>query len=298
MRPDVCIYHANCTDGFGAAYAVWKRFGDEVIYLPAQYGDPLPEVAGKHVVIVDFSYKRPTLEALARDAHSILILDHHKTAQEDLAGFPVPPGWEDWWLNCRGIGALFDMGRSGARITWDYFHPGTPLPNLLWHIEDRDLWRFSHTDTRAIVEAVRSYDADFYGWANIIRWSEADRGARLAAEGNAIVRRQQLDIAALLGGRRTMRLGGHEVPVANVPGFLASDAGHAMNEGVLFSATYFDAADKRVFSLRSRGDFDVSAIAKQYGGGGHKNAAGFQRPLGWEGDGIAEVHGSVSDSEA
>ena len=29
------------------------------------------------------------------------------------------------------------------------------------------------------------------------------------------------------------------------------------------------------YSLRSRGDFDVSELAKKHGGGGHKGAAGF-----------------------
>lgn len=32
-------------------------------------------------------------------------------------------------------------------------------------------------------------------------------------------------------------------------------------------------------SLRSNGDYDVSAIAKAFGGGGHKNAAGFEVPI-------------------
>jgi nanoRNase/pAp phosphatase (c-di-AMP/oligoRNAs hydrolase) len=59
-----------------------------------------------------------------------------------------------------------------------------------------------------------------------------------------------------------------------------------------FAAAYFDHADgHRVFSLRSRGDFDVGALARQVGvslgfsGGGHKAAAGFRAPLGWEGEG-------------
>jgi len=32
--------------------------------------------------------------------------------------------------------------------------------------------------------------------------------------------------------------------------------------------------------LRSKGDFDVAAIAQRYGGGGHRNAAGFRLPAG------------------
>jgi nanoRNase/pAp phosphatase (c-di-AMP/oligoRNAs hydrolase) len=53
-----------------------------------------------------------------------------------------------------------------------------------------------------------------------------------------------------------------------------------------FAACYYDKPGARVFSLRSRGDdgMDVSAIAAIYGGGGHRNAAGFQAATGWEGD--------------
>jgi nanoRNase/pAp phosphatase (c-di-AMP/oligoRNAs hydrolase) len=49
-----------------------------------------------------------------------------------------------------------------------------------------------------------------------------------------------------------------------------------------FAACYWDTPEGRVFSLRSIGDFDVSEIAKQYGGGGHKNASGFRLPHGVE----------------
>ena len=46
-----------------------------------------------------------------------------------------------------------------------------------------------------------------------------------------------------------------------------------------FSASYCDRADGlRTYSLRSNGEFDVSVIAKQFGGGGHRNAAGFEAP--------------------
>jgi hypothetical protein len=43
-------------------------------------------VTGLDVAIVDFSYKRPVMVELASKAKSILVLDHHKTAQADLDG--------------------------------------------------------------------------------------------------------------------------------------------------------------------------------------------------------------------
>lgn len=78
---------------------------------------------------------------------------------------------------------------------------------------------------------------------------------------------------------REFVIGGYAVPVANLPYTMASDAGHKLAESAPFGACYWDTPEGRVFSLRSQGEFDVSEIAKQYGGGGHKNAAGFRVPF-------------------
>lgn len=36
MKPLVC-FHADCTDGFGAAFAAWLKLGDDAEYLPMAY---------------------------------------------------------------------------------------------------------------------------------------------------------------------------------------------------------------------------------------------------------------------
>jgi len=87
-KPDICIYHGNCDDGFGAAWAIWKRWPD-IEFVPGVYGKPLPDVAGKNVLFVDFSAKRPEIEAMAKVAKTILIIDHHKTAEADLEPFKI-----------------------------------------------------------------------------------------------------------------------------------------------------------------------------------------------------------------
>lgn len=75
------------------------------------------------------------------------------------------------------------------------------------------------------------------------------------------------------------------VPVANLPYTMSSDAGHLMTAGEPFAACYVDTPNGRTFSLRSTDEgVDVSAVAQSFGGGGHRNAAGFSAPIGWEGD--------------
>ncbi len=256
----ICIYHGNCADGFGAAWAVRKALGD-IEFFPGVYQSPPPDVGGKDVVMVDFSYKRPVLDQMAADARSILIIDHHKTAAEDLVNLP------------ENVVCKFDMNHSGAMLTWNHFFPSDPPPTLLLHIEDRDLWRFALQNTRQIQANVFSYPYDFQVWDKLMA---ADLSL-LASEGEAIERKHFKDINELVGvTARDMLIGGHRVPVANLPYTLVSDAAHKLAKGKPFAACYWDTPKGRVFGLRSdENGIDVSEVAKQYGGGGHRNAAGF-----------------------
>ena len=284
MNP-LCIYHGNCADGFGAAWVVRRALGPDVEFHAGVYQNAPPDVAGRDVIMVDFSYKRPVLEAMAASAKSILILDHHKTAAEDLAHFQtVPPDYDPYlrgWMPDKGVYATFDLNRSGAMITWDHFNADQP-PKLIQHIEDRDLWRFALPGTREIQANVFSYPYDFDVWDTLM-------GApveSLIAEGRAIERKHFKDIAELVKVlRRDMTIGGIVVPVASLPYTLTSDAGHLMatEHPSKIGACYWDTPEGRVFSLRSTDDGpDVSEIAKQYGGGGHAHASGFRVPYGHE----------------
>lgn len=283
----LCIYHRGCADGFGAAWAVWKALGDGVALHPGVYGAPPPDVTGRDVILVDFSYKRPVMEAMCQSAASITVLDHHKTAAEDLDGLGDGPGI------AIPVFVRIDMEKSGAVLAWEHFHPGKETPRLLQHVQDRDLWRFALPNTREILACLFSHPFDFDQWDRLADEIERDP-TTILIEGAAIERKLHKDIAELVStSTRIMTIGGYRVPVANLPFTLASDAGNLLCQrsadggAPLFAGIYYDRPFGRTFSLRSVGDFDVSEIAKKYGGGGHKNAAGFRVPLGWDGE--AEV---------
>lgn len=255
-----CIYHANCADGFSAAWVVRKAMG-EIDFFPGTYQESPPDVSGKNVVMVDFSYKRPVLLAMAEQANQLLILDHHKTAIEDLVDLP------------ENVKTVFDLHHSGAMITWNYFFKEVDPPKLLLHIEDRDLWRFKLPNTRSVQANVFSFPYDFCVWDRLM---ETDP-VLLSKEGEAIERKHFKDIRELLSvTTREMTIGGYRVSVANLPYTMSSDAGHELAKGRPFAACYWDTPKGRVFSLRSSDQgLDVSEIAKIYGGGGHRNASGF-----------------------
>lgn len=324
MSDIICIYHANCADGFTAAWAVWKIF-PEAEFHPGVYGQEPPDVKGKRVILVDFSYKPDVLKKMAEKAKSMLILDHHKSAIEEIKAFKNPEGqlfvhmsetytgtinwqrhlddsYQDYCENIPTaiIYTVFDMERSGAMIAWQFFHPEEPVPELIKHVQDRDLWRFELENTREIQSCVFSYEYTFKNWNDLVEACQyIDSNKMMVAQGAAIERKHFKDISELVAvSKREMNIGGHVVWVVNLPYTMASDACHSLCElpmidprdgrGLLnppvFGASYYDTAKGRTFSLRSIGEFDVSEIAKKYGGGGHKNAAGFQMPICWEGE--------------
>lgn len=258
----ICIYHDGCADGFAAAWAVRKFFAGEVDFHPGIYGEAPPEVAGREVILVDFSYKRDTMLPLIEHAKSVLIIDHHKTAEEDLRDLPA-----------KAL-TVFDMHKSGAMLTWQHLFPGKMAPILFDHIQDRDLWLFHLPLTREIIAAAYSYPMTFEAWDELLRRPMLE----LEQEGRVIERKHRADVAALVkNASRRINFGSVSVPVANVPWMYASDVGGELAKGEPFAATYYDDADGRRWSLRSTADgADVSAIAKALGGGGHRNAAGFR----------------------
>lgn len=306
MKP-LCIYHGNCADGFGAAWVVRRFFGGDVDFHAGVYQSPPPDMCGRRVIFVDFSYKREIMMQLLTGDNrpeAILLLDHHKSAVEDLkadgcyiidmGGYEGANDWPRFLNNVAmdtieggpRVYTVFDMDKSGAGLAWDFFFPHEHRPCLIDRIEDRDLWRFRFPDTRPIQAAVFSYPYDFDTWDMLFKANLAV----LRTEGEAIERKHHKDIAELVKAfRREMVIGGHWVPVANLPYTLTSDAGHLMCQPYAspnlqgemvtppFAACYWDTPEGRVFSLRSTDQgLDVSAIAKLYGGGGHRNASGFR----------------------
>lgn len=259
----ICIYHAACADGVAAAWAVRKYYGDMIDLWPAEYGDAPPGVTGREVIIVDFSYPREQLVAMAKKAVRILVLDHHASAAADLQDLPA------------NAHAIFDTNRCGAMLAWQQFHTGTVAPLLFDYIQDRDLWQWKIPGSRAVMAAVYSHPMTIETMDELI----GTPVGQLQREGAALLRKQRADVEAIAARAvRWMRFGEITVPAANVPWMYASEVGEKLAEGQPFAATYFDDADGRKWSLRSTPDgADVRQVAEALGGGGHRNAAGFRQ---------------------
>ena len=261
-------YHANCADGFGAAWSAWKVLGDKANYHPVRHGDPMPEFdSSTRLAIVDFAYPRQQLLELAAKVEAIIVLDHHRSAAQDLEGLSF---------------ARFDMSKSGARMAWEYWHPHNELPELLAYVEDRDLWNWVLPESREVALAITQTIFSFESW-------ESFEVSQLKAEGRILLGYQQSLIARALTKAYWTTLGGYKIPVVNSLLF-QSEIGDELCKKfpeAPFAAVYYQKVDHEAWSLRSIGEFDVSEVAAQFGGGGHRNASGFARPLGEVGSQIS-----------
>lgn len=279
----ICVYHANCADGFTSAWIVHNSpRGFEYDFFPASYTDApekleslLKLAENNSLLFVDFSYSRETMLKISSVADDILILDHHKTAKEALESLFE----ED------NIDGIFDMERSGAGITWDYIYPDLPRPLLVETVEDRDLWNFKHPYTRIIQDVIFSYEYTFGNW-DILNNTLLEE---FQAEGEALSRKHFKDIREIgETGLTLIRLRKEDppVPCVNANYHYASDLASNLckKEKSPYAVSYY--IDKRglaVLSLRSikgaDNEADVSIIAKEYGGGGHPNASGCSIPV-------------------
>lgn len=264
-RPLV-IYHGNCTDGFTAAWVFHHYYGkDECDFVPGAYGGTPPDVTGRKVFLVDFSYKREVVAEMLTKAAEITLIDHHKTAIDDLQGLP-------------GLNMYVDQERSGAGLAWDFLcGPTEKRPDMLEHVQDRDLWKFKLPLTKMMSGYIQSTSCTFEEWDRMMT-ADIIELARFASQGSAVLRKTAKDVEELVRHSwETKILGYQGIPVANVPGMFASDVGHALCQGKLFSLTYSEGGEATYFSLRSDPEgLDVSDLAKIMGGGGHKHASGFK----------------------
>jgi len=264
------LYHAD-NGGFGAAYALWTRFKDNATYIPVQYGQPVPEIPEDtdRLFIVDFSYSREICEDLHKKYAQLVILDHHKTAEKALTGLP--------FVN-------FDQNKSGCALAWDWTMHDV-MPDILRYVQDYDLWKFELPFSKEINLFISTLPWDFEIWH--LYATQYDFVECAKAAGSAIKAFRDAQVEYALKNVRIMFLTvgetEYEIPCVNASANI-SEIGNVLCKHYPnnpFSISYCDRKDVRTWSLRSVGDFDVSEIAKAFGGGGHKNAAGFVTDIGW-----------------
>lgn len=259
----VILYHADCLDGFSAAWAAWKKLRDKAAYIPVPPNNrELPAIAkGKLVYTLDASFPVDVIPAVTKQVAALVVVDHHISNKKAAA---------------RATDSLFDLTHSGAVLAWKYFHGRTRVPKLLRHVEDQDLWHFKLAHTREVTVALSLYDMNMHTWDTLVRDMEKPaRAKKYLMEGDVLLRQMHRRVGRLVAHAEEIVFEGHRCLMVNSPA-LTSEIGHALVQKGSPIGIIWSRRDNKVYvSLRSNGKVDVAKIAERYGGGGHKAAAGF-----------------------
>ena len=142
------IYHDRCPDGLTAAalfkiHTVKHNYEDlhNYEFIPGNYNmtlESLNIVPDSIIYFLDFSFKKDMFEELLQKAHTVFLLDHHKTAYDEL---------NHLFSNTK-LKVYFDLNECGTSLTYKYLYPNTPLPKILEHIKDQDLWLWKDSNSR------------------------------------------------------------------------------------------------------------------------------------------------------
>jgi len=275
MKPLV-IYHSNCADGFGAAFAFWcSQCAHDTEFLPMGYHErdafDVERVVGREVHILDFSFSLEKTEAILAKAKFVTWLDHHKTAFE--AWCNTPPEkieGQRWAHSTDRHHTVLDNNHSGAKLA--AMHYLGRSEELFDHLDDYDRWQFKLPGTKEFNKGLWALQP----WT-FEKWVSMDM-PEVKATGRALLQDHNGKVQQLLKDLRPFKIADVAGLGVNANSFFASDLGHELaKRSGTFGAVWSLRGDGRIaVSLRSNGDFDVSAIAKHFGGGGHKNAAGFE----------------------
>lgn len=270
-KKTLVVYHGDCTDGFTSAWAAWLMYGDNAEYIPAYYSpDEEFDVKGRFVYFLDYCPSREKLLQYSEEAKLLKVFDHHVGARRICGDLAF----------CE-----FDMERSGAGMSWDFFQKGTPRPALVNYVEDRDLWRYDLHKSSEVSKYIFSFPlGDFQLWSTLRDDIENNLFTKVIPIGDALERSANTAIQTILKNTQTMDfLGNEAVPIVNTTLYM-SEIGNILAEDAPFAVVWYQNGDgKFKYSLRSTDRVDLSRLAALVGGGGHANAAGFVSALPpWE----------------
>ena len=301
----VQITHSADLDGVGSVLTVLfcQTILDNIIeVIGLNYGKEVEEfdievLRGKDVLITDFSFNRETTEKIAEIANSLLVIDHHASAEKELIGLDY---------------VIIDKTHSAAKLVFQhlrgykYLFPDI-LVDVINYIEDRDIWKWELDNSKEInaflylkeLEIFRTKEdrSDISKYHDFLVMVLSFTTIQdLVVQGRLLETKSNLDVMKIVNSNcpnyREFSRGDKGVTniyddngiAVSVPcinnATEVSKVGNVLATKALCSIQYFIKGKECIVSLRStEGGLDVSKLAKVFGGGGHSRASSFRIPL-------------------
>lgn len=268
-----CFYHSADLDGHCSG-AIVKRKYQECEMIGINYGDPFPWDSiqtGEMVIMVDFCLQPFSDMIKLNSMCDLLWIDHHKSAIEEAhqCGF-LPWG-----------GMKVEIGRAGCELAWEYFNTDQNTPESVRLLGRYDVWDHSDPDTLPFQYGMRLCEDTKPGsiiWDDLLA-GDQDLLDMVIDTGRTILDYIDID---------NMKYAKACAFNTTLDGLRCVAINKAMANSKLFESVWdqdkYDAmlsfgyrkGQWHISLYSDKPDVDVSEVAKNYGGGGHKGAAGFQ----------------------
>ena len=279
---DIVIYHANCFDGFGAAFAIWSATSNESTeYIPISHYSKYEKIQNifmqcenKNVVLLDFCFKVDMLKQLNTMTSKLIVLDHHSTTLEQVQQANMSEY------------CVLNIDKSGCGLAWEYcYNDRLEMPWMLKYIQDRDLFRWEYEDTKYFTESFyRKMTFDFKEW---LMFQDAENDTTVLQDciedGKTLLKYEEKELAFLVSKAENIiwNVGGtnYNIYVLNSNSH-TSKIGNILAKDVDFAMVWLYDHKKNFIKIALRSDakgnnVNVARIAEHFGGGGHANASGF-----------------------
>ena len=277
-------YHSPCADGMAGAWCAWQRLDHgKTKFIPSSptVNMSVADCAGKDVYFIDILNTRQLAE-LSISAKSVTVIDHHVTNKAYLDTIPATAN----------VKIIYDVNKSGSQLAWAFFNPDILAePWFISYIGDRDLWKWQLPYSKEINMGFQAYGQlnTFDGFEELI-WSDEEKMMnKFNAFGSLILEYQEnmitsaydradcMIFTAITGQKYYCWMAScyHDIVSELGNRLTAKKLGNGSNPD--FSVIYTFSPSKMTWRLSFRSTdtgADVSAIAKQLGGGGHRNASG------------------------
>jgi oligoribonuclease NrnB/cAMP/cGMP phosphodiesterase (DHH superfamily) len=274
----ICFYHSADLDGHCSG-AIVKQANPDCKMIGIDYGDAFPwdNVSGTIAMkndlwMVDYCLQPfSEMEKLGRwYGKNLIWIDHHVTAIEEAEkrGFN-PPGRRE-------------VGKAACELVWEYLYGSLAPGHAIRLLGRYDVW--DHSDKRTLpfqygMRMEETWPEHQALWKNLIRKNESTY-KRILRAGGLIVKYQQAQNEKIIKARgfearfRGMKVIACNAQLTNSTLFDSHWDPEQYEAMVTFGMKPDGSWTVSLYSDRE--DVDVGKVCKELGGGGHKNAAGFQ----------------------
>lgn len=303
MDKTIIVYHQvkpgiDCPDGICAAWIAAKYcklngidydvVGDSYKKNEEYQNHKFPfDPELNDIILCDFSYPWNVMMWLSAKSKTLTVLDHHESQMGDISR-----------VQDRIFGG-YSADDCGATFAWRYFFPNLEAPWFLEHVWKRDTGSEGYYDgdcpqSESITTAMSARRKGLIGIDAFPVFDALDRDAtheELIGEGRELLKERDLLVKSELDSYKGEYLElsvddiSYCVPCLTIKNpeadkhysIIGSKLSRLFEKSPFVAIVTSSEPNKVSLRAHSKSDANCGAIARAFGGGGHKNAAGFTR---------------------